>query len=122
MPYMYQTPDDTTKAGPFCSRLTVVDGLQEHSGKKTSMPRSVPHLGVFLALGPVPGGGCALEPGLEAGAAVCHQRVLTEVEPVLNGAPVPPPLARPVQAHVLAPARHLHTFELHSIGTAITQT
>lgn len=85
------------------------DRLQEADhDRRISMFERVQHLGVVLVLGPVPGGGCALEPGLEAGAAVCDQSVLAEVEPVLDGAPVPPPLARPVQAHVLAPARHLH--------------
>ena len=48
-----------------------------------------------------------MQPVLDAGAAVRADGVLAEVEPVLDGAPVPAPLPRPVQAHVLAPAAHL---------------
>lgn len=44
---------------------------------------------------------------LEPRADVSIGSVLAEVEPVLDGSPVAPPLARPVQAHVLAPAAHL---------------
>ena len=50
-----------------------------------------------------------MQPVLEARAAVRADDVLAEVEPVLDGAPVPAPLPRPVQAHVLAPAAHLPT-------------
>ena len=71
------------------------------------------HLCVFLVLRPMPQGGGSLEPGLEAKAAVCNQRMLAEVEPVLDGAPVPPSLTRPVQAHVLAPAGHLRNYGHH---------
>jgi len=48
-----------------------------------------------------------VQPLLEGWRGIGIEGMLEEVAPVLHGPPMPPPLARPVQAHGMTPALHL---------------